>query len=155
MPIFSIPKDFDYSWLLLCAIGNAFFGGFVSAFLFNLKGREPFSGFVQGFIAGLLLSPIGLAIIWAIFLTRPSNLPKVPQSGSDYTICSKCGLEQWNGYDNCQKCGTPLHKYKYGNLNPSTMRPNLSDSDYVKCRQCGFEQWRGNNNCQKCGKALL
>jgi len=29
---------------------------------------------------------------------------------ADYLYCPKCGLENWEGYNNCQKCGAQLKK---------------------------------------------
>src|SRR3990170_3725183 len=49
-----------------------------------------------------------LALFRRIFKIQPPI--QQSKTTQDYIICPKCGLEQWNGYKNCQKCGSKLGK---------------------------------------------
>ena len=85
---------------------------------------------ILGIISGILDNPPSVPIFALRFLTVTiivgtlfwgclalfkriyKNKSSIQQSKTtqDYIICPKCGLEQWNGYKICQKCGFTLGK---------------------------------------------
>jgi hypothetical protein len=100
------------------------------------KWKDSTVGYVSAFVMGIvtvLLSgdinvyfPVGVlsvtvimgSIIWGVLALirkmriRATNQPEKSQTTQDYIICPKCHLEQWSGYQVCQKCNTLLQAKK-------------------------------------------
>ncbi|MFC1966468.1 hypothetical protein ACFLWI_05940 [Chloroflexota bacterium] len=62
-----------------------------------------------------LLPPIGLLGIAVLYdKSWKGEVARTSETSTDYLICTECGLENWKGYDKCQKCGAKLVKRQKG-----------------------------------------
>jgi len=85
--------------------------GILSAIAAILDSPPSIPIFFLRFFTGIII--VG-TIYWgclALFNRMFHNQSTIRESRTtkDYIICPKCGLEQWNGYSNCQKCGYKLN----------------------------------------------
>jgi hypothetical protein len=82
----------------------------VIVLFFKGSSQSPLS--IVDVITGTLIAGTGFWGLMALYrkIFKISQPVRKSKSSEGYVICPKCGLEQWNGYQNCQKCGCKLDK---------------------------------------------
>lgn len=87
-----------------------------------IGGGSIYAGFFIGPIVGWFIMFMGGALIvagiWRSIALNREDLDleekiekaKPFKRPGGYVACPKCGLENWEGYDECQKCGAKLIK---------------------------------------------
>lgn len=58
----------------------------------------------------ILVALVGLWRLGVFGMKPPKGLFFKSKTDSDYIIGANCGLEQWRGYETCEKCGVVLKR---------------------------------------------